>query len=116
MLVGFETLNRDSLRDYHKGINRKNLDRYEHLVRGFHKAGISVFGAFIIGADQDTENTVADTALEAVRLGIDTIQITNLTPLPGRRCRRFMKEAHLRDEYPRDWERFSSSSGYHEEH
>jgi radical SAM superfamily enzyme YgiQ (UPF0313 family) len=109
MLVGFETLNRESLKDYHKGINRKNLDSYERLVAGFHKAGISVFGAFIIGADQDTENTVADTAFEAVRLGIDTIQITNLTPLPGTRMYdRFMQEGRIfATDYPRDWERYT---------
>ncbi|MBN1490642.1 MAG: hypothetical protein JXA69_12055, partial [Phycisphaerae bacterium] len=106
---GFETLNRESLKDYHKGINQKNLDRYRELVAGFHKAGISVFGAFIIGADQDTENTVADTALEAVRLGIDTIQITNLTPLPGTKMYdRFMRERRIfATNYPEDWERYT---------
>jgi radical SAM superfamily enzyme YgiQ (UPF0313 family) len=109
MLIGFETLNRESLKDYHKGINRKNLDRYKQLVSGFHKAGISVFGAFIIGADQDTEDTVADTALEAVRLGIDTIQITNLTPLPGTKMyQRFMDEGRIfATDYPQDWERYT---------
>lgn len=109
MLVGFETFNRASLQQYHKGINRKNLDRYAQLVAGFHRAGISVFGAFIIGADQDTEDTVADTALEAVRLGIDTIQITNLTPLPGTRMyERFMKEGRIfATNYPADWERYT---------
>ena len=109
MLIGFETLNRESLKDYHKGINQKNLDRYRELVAGFHKAGISVFGAFIIGADQDTENTVADTALEAVRLGIDTIQITNLTPLPGTKMYdRFIRERRIfATNYPEDWERYT---------
>jgi radical SAM superfamily enzyme YgiQ (UPF0313 family) len=86
MLIGFETFNRESLQDYRKGINRNNLSRYKELVDGFHKAGISVFGGFIIGADQDNENTVAETALEAVRLGIDTIQITNLTHFPALSC------------------------------
>jgi radical SAM superfamily enzyme YgiQ (UPF0313 family) len=109
MLVGFETLNADSLKDYHKGINRKNLARYKELVAGFHRAGISVFGAFIIGADQDTEDTVADTALGAVQLGIDTIQITNLTPLPGTKLyNRWMQEGRIfATDYPRDWERYT---------
>ncbi len=109
MLIGFETLNPESLKDYHKGINRKNVGRYKELVAGFHKAGISVFGAFIIGADQDTEDTVADTALGAVQLGIDTIQITNLTPLPGTKLyARWMKEGRIfATNYPRDWERYT---------
>ncbi len=109
MLIGFETFNRDSLAAYHKGINRKNVDRYQELVDGFHRAGISVFGAFIVGADQDTEETVADTALEAVRMGIDTIQITNLTPLPGTKMYdRYMEEGRIfATSYPEDWERYT---------
>jgi len=109
MLIGFETLNRESLKDYHKGINRNNVHRYKELVDGFHRAGISVFGAFIIGADQDDEETVAETAVQAVKLGIDTIQITNLTPLPGTRMyERFLEEGRLfATNYPQDWERYT---------
>ncbi len=109
MLIGFETFNVDSLQEYHKGINRNNLHRYKELVDGFHRAGISVFGAFIIGADQDDEETVADTAVQSVKLGIDTIQITNLTPLPGTRMyERFMQEGRIfATNYPEDWERYT---------
>ncbi|GMU21553.1 MAG: hypothetical protein AMXMBFR13_16460 [Phycisphaerae bacterium] len=109
MLVGFETFNLDSLQDYHKGINRNNLSRYRQLVDGFHQAGISVFGGFIIGADQDDEETVAETAIQAVKLGIDTIQITNLTPLPGTKMYdRFMAEGRIfATNYPQDWERYT---------
>jgi radical SAM superfamily enzyme YgiQ (UPF0313 family) len=109
MLIGFESMNPDSLKDFHKGINRKNVDRYQELVRGFHRAGISVFGAFIIGADQDTMDTVSQTALASVRLGVDTIQITNLTPLPGTKMyERYLKEHRIfATNYPRDWERYT---------
>ncbi len=109
LFVGFETLNPESLKDYHKGINRKNLTRYRELIQGFHRAGISVFGAFIIGADQDNMDTVAETSLAAVRLGVDTIQITNLTPLPGTKMYdRYMKEGRIfATNYPEDWERYS---------
>ena len=109
MLIGFETLNAESLQNYHKGINRKNLDRYRDLVRGFQRAGISVFGGFIIGADEDTMDTVSTTALESVKLGIDTIQITNLTPLPGTRLyERYMEDGRIfATNYPEDWERYT---------
>jgi radical SAM superfamily enzyme YgiQ (UPF0313 family) len=107
MLVGFETFNEQSLKRYHKGINRKNLDRYPELVRGFHRAGLSVFGGFIIGGDEDTPEAAAETALMAVRMGVDIIQITNLTPLPGTKMfDRFKAEGRLLPlEWPRDWER-----------
>lgn len=109
MLVGFETFNEQSLREYHKAINRNNLKRYQELVNGFHRAGISVFGGFIIGADQDTPETVAETALQAVKLGLDIIQITNLTPLPGTKMyERYKTEGRLlATNYPRDWERYT---------
>jgi len=78
-------------------------------VDGFHRAGISVFGGFIIGADGDTPETVADTALQAVKLGVDIIQITNLTPLPGTKMfERYQRENRLLAEnYPVDWERYT---------
>jgi len=109
MLVGFETFNPDSLKEYHKGINRKNLDRYQELVNGFHRAGIAIFGGFIVGSDADTPETVADTALAAVKLGVDIIQVTNLTPLPDTKMfDRFKEEGRLlATNYPEDWERYT---------
>ncbi|MCK4341678.1 MAG: B12-binding domain-containing radical SAM protein [Phycisphaerae bacterium] len=116
MLVGFETFNEESLKSYHKGINRVNVARYQELVNGFHKAGISVFGGFIIGSDEDTPRTVADTAIQAVKLGLDIIQITNLTPLPGTKMyERFKAEGRLlATNYPEDWERYTfTETVYH---
>lgn len=109
MLVGFETFNAQALKEYHKGINHNNLARYQELVHGFHRAGIAVFGGFIIGSDHDTPETVADTALAAVQLGCDIIQITNLTPLPGTKMyERYKTEGRLLAEnYPADWERYT---------
>ncbi len=116
MFIGFETFNRESLAGYHKKLSRNCLGRYEQLIRRFHRAGLSVFGAFIIGADQDDENTVADTALRAVQVGIDTIQFTNLTPLPGTRMYdRFMRQGRIfATDYPADWERYTfAETVYH---
>jgi hypothetical protein len=44
-----------------------------------------------------------------VRLGVDTIQITNLTPLPGTKMYdRYMAEGRIfATHYPHDWERYS---------
>ena len=109
MLVGFETFNEKSLQDYHKAVNRQNIARYPELIKGFHRAGVSVFGGFIIGSDDDTPETAADTALLAVQMGIDIIQITNLTPLPDTKMfERLRAEGRLLAvEFPRDWERYT---------
>ncbi len=111
MLIGFETFNEETLKRYHKGINRKNLSNYQGLVDSFHRAGISVFGGFIIGSDEDTPETVADTALAAVHMGVDIIQVTNLTPLPGTKMFDRFRAAGLlfAEDYPQDWERYAFS-------
>ena len=72
-------------------------------------AGIAVFGGFIIGSDEDTPDTVADTALLAVQMGIDIIQITNLTPLPDTKLFERLRDGGrlLATDYPGDWERHS---------
>ncbi|MCJ7543286.1 MAG: B12-binding domain-containing radical SAM protein [Phycisphaerae bacterium] len=109
MLVGFETFNPVNLKQYHKGLNAKLLDDYRVLVDGFHAAGVAVFGAFIVGGDDDTEDTVSDTVLAAVRLGVDIMQLTNLTPLPGTKMYdRYMAEGRIfATNYPVDWERYT---------
>ncbi|MBN2209949.1 MAG: B12-binding domain-containing radical SAM protein [Sedimentisphaerales bacterium] len=109
MLIGFESFNFENLLECHKGINRKYADHYRRMVKAFHRAGIAVFGAFIVGLDGDDENTVSHTIEQAVKLGIDIIQITNMTPLPGtRQFDRYMAENRIfADNFPADWERFT---------
>ena len=42
MFIGFETFNKEQLKDFHKGINRVNLERYRELISKFHKHRIAV--------------------------------------------------------------------------
>jgi radical SAM superfamily enzyme YgiQ (UPF0313 family) len=109
MLVGLETFNPANLKTYSKGLNTKLLEEYRQLIDGFHKGGLAVFGCFIMGADEDTEDVVADTTLKSVQIGVDILQITNLTPLPGTKLYdRWMQEGRIHAKnYPEDWERYS---------
>lgn len=109
MLVGLESFSDSNLQGFSKGLNRKLLSDYRGLVRGFHRAGLAMMGCFIAGCDQDDENAVAETALRAVQLGIDIIQFTTLTPLPGTRLyERWLEEGRLTaTDYPADWERYT---------
>jgi radical SAM superfamily enzyme YgiQ (UPF0313 family) len=109
MLVGLETFNPANLKTYSKGLNTKLLEKYRTLVDGFHKGGLAVFGCFIMGADEDTEDVVADTTLKSMQIGVDILQITNLTPLPGTKLYdRWMEEGRIHaTNYPEDWERYS---------
>lgn len=109
MLVGFESLNPASIEGYHKGLNSGLIGRYKELIGGFHRAGLSVFGCFIVGADEDSPETVSQTALDAVRLGVDIVQVTHLTPLPGTGLyRKMLSEGRITaTDYPKDWERYT---------
>ena len=109
MLVGIESFNPENLKAWHKGLNLKLLGNYKELVDGFHRGGVSVFGGFVIGSDTDDEDTAVDTLVKAVALGVDIIQITNLTPLPGTKFyERLKAEGKLiATDYPADWERYT---------
>jgi len=55
VFIGFESIATDSLSNFHKGVNIKvGVRNYKNVTRVFHKYGIGVLGAFIIGADYET--------------------------------------------------------------
>jgi len=109
MLIGFESFNTDNLKECGKMINSRLRSRYRELVDAYHRGGIAVFGAFIVGADHDDEDTVADTLSQAVRLGVDIIQITNLTPLPGTKLyQQYISDDRIfANKYPDDWKKYT---------
>jgi len=109
MLVGIESFEEDSLNSFQKKLNCQNINRYQELIDGFHRSGIAVFGCFIIGCDNDTPESIGRTARTAVNLGVDIIQITNLTPLPGTDLFEEFKrnDRILANNYPDDWEKYT---------
>jgi len=109
MLVGIESFNEENLKDWGKALNRSILHEYKEHADGFHKAGLAILGGFVIGTDNDNTDTAADTLLQAVRLGVDIIQVTNMTPLPGTVLYDEMLAAGRINatNYPQDWERYT---------
>ena len=107
MLVGFESFSTETLTQYNKGLNRRNVGRYQEVVAKFHRAGIGVLGSFIVGGDGDDTRTAEATREITNRLGFDVVQITNLTPLPGTDLFDGMKREGrlLTKNFPEDWER-----------
>ena len=78
--IGFESVNHKTLEAYKK---RQSIDDIIHAIRSFRRKKIRIHGMFILGGDNDSENTVWDTFRFAVKQKIDTIQMMILTPLPG---------------------------------
>jgi len=81
LFVGFETLNRNNLREQNK---YQNLDRdYTAAIRRLHDAGVMINGSFVFGMDDDDE-TVFDRTVEwAIDQGIETATFHILTPYPS---------------------------------
>jgi len=88
LIIGFESLRKGNLhrlnRDYWK---EHQLVHYEEYISRIQKQGIGVFGAFILGLDEDDTNTISETVRFIIENNILGVQLTLLTPFPGSRLR-----------------------------
>ena len=116
VFIGFEAINLAALQDMHKGINVKTgVDNYKRVVDAFHRNGIGVFGAFIIGNDNETPEYYQELAEYLVHSGIDMFQVSILTPLPGTDL---MDDIRASDrlifkDFPNDWDKYRFSYVVH---
>ena len=78
--VGFESINPESLKEMKKG---QTVQDIEHAINTFHKYDILIHGMFMLGNDSDTKETFKATSKFCRRTGVDYVQYTILTPLPG---------------------------------
>jgi radical SAM superfamily enzyme YgiQ (UPF0313 family) len=94
LLIGFESVNPDSLGEIHKGFNRP--DEYPALVQALHEHGISVQGTFIFGFDSDTPAVFNQTVDWVNQLKVDIPRYSILTPYPGARLyQRLLEEKRI---------------------
>lgn len=112
VFIGFETINDGMLKDMAKGANLTvGVKNYKHVVDTFHKYGIAVMGAFIIGNDNETRTHYKLLSNFLIASGIDIVQICILTPLPGTRLMEQMSEDRrlIFDDFPTDWDKYRFS-------
>lgn len=81
-LIGFESLNAENLKQMGKSWNQAVGD-YEQVVKALHSRGISIYGTFVFGYDQDTEATIAQSLDFAMRNKLEIANFNLLTPTPG---------------------------------
>jgi len=111
-LVGIETLREENLKDMKKGINLKiGVENYKKIIDKFHKYGIGVLGTFIIGNANESKRYYEELAEFIVKSGVDIVQISILTPLPGTKLyERLEREDRLiYNDYPHDWDKYRFS-------
>lgn len=81
LFVGLETFNKQNLSASEKGFNKP--DEYKNAVRTLHRHGIFVESGVIFGFDEDRIGVFEQTLKMLENIGIDAVQISILTPLPG---------------------------------
>jgi radical SAM superfamily enzyme YgiQ (UPF0313 family) len=116
VFIGFETINKDNLIEMGKGVNLKiGIDNYRKVVDRFHKYGIGVLGSFVIASDHESPAYYEELADFLVRSGIDIVQVSILTPLPGTDLmKQLQQEGRLiYQDFPKDWDRYRFSYVVH---
>jgi len=85
LFVGMESINPDSLAAYNKHVNLRQmrLHQYRCLVENIRKSGIACLGAFMLGGDHEDIRVFRETLKFIQSAGIDILQLTKPTPLPG---------------------------------
>ncbi len=107
VFIGMESVQPESLAAFHKSVNLKELARarYHELIARIRKGGIAVLGAFVLGCDTDEPSVFPRTLDFILSSGIDVIQVTKPTPLPGTELWKSLdREGRiLSKNFPEDW-------------
>ncbi len=82
VLLGFETLNAQSLRIMNKKANQSFPD-YDGVVRRIYKYGLLIYGTFVFGYDRDTPEIFEKTLEFSVRNRLAVTNFNPLIPMPG---------------------------------
>ncbi len=116
VFIGFETINEKTLQAMKKGVNLKiGVENYKKVVDKFHKQGIGVLASFVIGNDYESPEYYHELADFLVSAGIDIVQISILTPLPGTAFMEQMQQEGrlIYRDLPADWDKYRFSYVVH---
>jgi radical SAM superfamily enzyme YgiQ (UPF0313 family) len=81
LLVGFESLNQESLREARKGFNMRRS--YHEVVQQIRARGIALMGCFVFGFDHDTLDTFDQTVDFVMDSHMDLPRYAIAVPFPG---------------------------------
>jgi radical SAM superfamily enzyme YgiQ (UPF0313 family) len=82
LLIGFETLNPENLRQMRKSFNLMN-GGYEQALANLKRHEIRLYVTFILGYDGDNGDTLRETLAFAERHKFYIVAFNHLTPFPG---------------------------------
>jgi radical SAM superfamily enzyme YgiQ (UPF0313 family) len=116
VFLGLEAESKEALDEVNKRLNlSKGVDAYQQVFRRINKHGIAVLGAFIYGMDNDTPEKLHQRTKYILNSGVDVMQVTHLTPLPGTRLFNRLKEEQrlLYTDFPADWVHYDMTEVTH---
>ena len=82
VLIGFESLEKESLKQMNKSWNQA-LGERDELVNRIHDAGMGIYATFVMGYDGDTRETLQKTVDFARKHRFYTAAFNHLLPFPG---------------------------------
>jgi radical SAM superfamily enzyme YgiQ (UPF0313 family) len=119
VFLGVEAERKEALEEVNKKLNlSKGVEAYENAFRRINRHGIAVLGAFIYGMDSDTPEKLRQRTNYILKSGVDVMQVTHLTPLPGTRLfRRLQDEGRLLfTNFPKDWVHYDMTEATYKPH
>ena len=106
ILIGFESLDKENLRQMNKSFNYA-LGERDELVKRVHDAGIGIYATFVFGYDNDDEGTVAQALEFSKKHNFYTAAFNHLLPFPNTRL-----YDRLRDEGRLLYDKWWLADGY----
>lgn len=101
--MGLESINPATLKSFNK---KQSVEQVVEAIRVLKEYGVRAHGMFVLGADEDTVDTIRATADFAIRNDVSTVQFMILTPLPGTRYYQMLADAgRILDD---DWTRYDA--------
>ena len=82
ILIGFESLNPETLKQMNKSFNA-SLGERDELVKRIHDAGIGIYATFVFGYDNDDERSFEDAMTFAKKHNFYTAAFNHLLPFPN---------------------------------
>jgi len=108
LFVGMESINPATLAGYNKSVNLYQIKhrQYSFLVENIRRSGIACLGAFMLGGDHEDTKVFGETLKFIQSTGIDILQLTKPTPLPGTQLwRQLQSEGRILDQnFPAAWD------------
>lgn len=112
VLIGIESEKEAQLSEQNKSLNLNySQDKYAKAFETIHSGGVSILGTFIFGLDADTIDDLHARADYILNSGVDAIQTSILTPMPGTILYDRMQRENriLANNYPNDWQKYHAT-------